>query len=63
MKKSKIIFYHLDKYGRKIQYLIDHEDVKDFKLFILERSFNESLGPIYMETEEGEFIILDYYNL
>lgn len=58
-----MMLFYVDKYGRKVKFPCS--DLKEFRrtaISLLERSFIEEIGDVFMENQCGETIKLDYYN-
>lgn len=57
--------YYTDKHGRRTEFIETTDaDFKARAIALLEGSFDNNIGPVYVEcVKTGEVVELDYYNL
>lgn len=59
---NKVTLFYFNRHGKKIEIKAPIRELKDIKLYLMEASFTENIGTVFITDENGITRELDYYN-
>lgn len=59
---NKVTLFYFNRHGKKVDIKVPRNELREIKLYLLEASFTENIGQVYIIEEDGVTKELNYYD-